>query len=153
MKAVKGVTLLELVVASALTGLLFLSGLQMLSAMFSVHAAVMKPTAQGASWEQVRLQAWLRNTLQDATDLEIVRDGKAVRYRQTTELAFKQDPTCGKWLLIRREEDQEPQVLFQWKALGKQRFAFAWQDGVTGLLDIYMGQNRPSLTLWLRNQS
>jgi hypothetical protein len=153
MKAFSGITLLELVMASVLMGLLFCSGLQLLGTLFQVQSVILKPGTQGADGNFIYLQAFLRSRLQGITNLEISEEGKSLHYNQTSWLSFRKNPDCPKWELVYEEEGYEAQTLFQWKNVTAENLVFTRDADNSSLLTIHLGQEAPALSIWLRNLS
>ena len=151
MKHQAGVTLLELVVASALMGLLFFSGLQLLSACMTVQQSVIQ--SPHTQWAGLRLLTFLKITLAGIGNAEIQAEGKTLLYDSQRQLTFQHDAVHHQWQLVEKAPSHQPSLLYTWSEALPGRFAFAWQDESRRLLNIYLGNNEPALTLWLRNSA
>jgi len=149
MKRQAGVTLLEMVVASSLMGLLFFSGIHLLSALMTVEHSVIRNPA--TSLERLRLQTLLKIKLEGSNASEIQDQGKTLLYDSQHRLVFQHDSVYRRWQLVEKIPSHQPSLLYTWNEAHAGRFAFVWQNESRRLLNIYLGSTEPTLTLWLRN--
>jgi hypothetical protein len=147
MPKARGVTLLELVVASAMMGLLFFSGLQLLSTLFSVQARLQAP-ASGIQTAALKRDTGLRLLLQDAQILDITDQGRTLQFQKQEQLqTLRFKPTAsGGWRLV-----SDTHTLGYWKPTSV-KSAFRFEQLHDRLLQISLGDPEKPLRIWLRNR-
>lgn len=141
----KGVTLIELVVASSLIGILFFSGLQLLASVMKAQAA-MTSAKMEVSLDEIALEARLRSLLSGSHELVISKNMHQLDFMQgeaPEHLIFTHLADCKDNLALVQDE----RTLTAWK-LAKAPYGFELRDNQ--LLVRLPGHALP-ITIWLRN--
>jgi hypothetical protein len=144
-----GYTVIELVVTSLLMGLLFCGGLQLLGNLATVQRALVKdnPIVNGEDSEF--LAAWLHLQLAGALRVEVINQGKGLRYQKRDGLlevlTFKE--ASGKSQLEYQIDDQAPWQVQQGIDTKNPHFSLVRSN----LLKIYLVSPTRPLSIWLRN--
>lgn len=145
MKRLPGISLIELTVGSTLMGLLFMSGLQLLSSLFLVQTRV--ASSQSAlNLEPFILKTQLQQILQEVDGIEISPDRLSVSFQhhgQTHRLRFQ--PTPQHWELW-----QDQAQLAHWPKVSLKQMP-GFQQAETNLLNIHFPSEQTSISIWLRN--
>lgn len=141
----QGVTLLELVVASGLMGILFMSGLELLSSLFRVEARYTHHPDQ-VLIQPVALEARLRILLQSADHVAVQAQGNALSFQQKQvphELHFKPLGPQSQLML-------DEQTLATFKSPPP---LTSFVLSTSNLITIHFPDGTNPIQIWLRNAS
>jgi hypothetical protein len=144
MKA-QGLSLIELTVGAALMGLLFLSGLQLLSSLFSVQAHLM-PSRNALSFEPLLLKTQLQQALQEANTVEVSPEHLSLHFQnQEGAHQVRFQNISHSWALW-----QDQIQLAHWPiSTDRQKPGFTLSSD--NLLEITLPTEKTPVRIWLRN--
>ena len=141
----QGMSLIELMVGASLMGLLFMSGLQLLSSLFLVQTHF-SPSQNALNFEPMLLKTQLQQALQEAERLEINADHLSLRFQNQTgahQIRFQQTLHA---LYLWQDQEQ----LAHWPIAAIQQKPH-FQQSDDHLLEIQMPTEKTSVSIWLRN--
>lgn len=145
MKSSKGISLLELTLSASLMGLLFFSGLQMLSGLLTVQARFGSQNA-GLSLSSTLLESRLQMLIAGAQNLVVNNENQTLTFtNQGTAETLSFLKTATHWELRYRQK-----VLGQWPlstSLVVPHFTLANER----LIKVQWPQSQTPLIIWLRN--
>jgi hypothetical protein len=145
MRKLLGISLLELTVGSALMGLLFMSGLQLLSSLFLAQARF-SPSQQAFNVEPLFLKTQLQQMLQEAELTDVAGDGLSLHFQNQTgrhQLRFQK--VSQSWYLW-----QDQVQLAHWSVASIQKKPY-FQLSTARLLDVQLPMEKTVVSIWLRN--
>jgi hypothetical protein len=145
MKRLPGISLLELTVGSTLMGLLFMSGLQLLSSFFLVQTRVVS-SQSALNMEPFLLKTQLQQTLQAVDAVEVSPDHLSLNFQhhaETHRLRFESTPQ--QWLLW-----QDQTQLAHWPK-ASQRQTPGFQQPEANLVELQFPSEKTAISIWLRN--
>ena len=143
----KGMSLLELTIGSTLMGLLFMSGLQLLSSLFLVQTHF-SPSQNVLNFESLLVKTQLEQALQEAEILNVSIDHLSLHFQNQTgahQIRFQNTPHS--WYLW-----QDQAQLAHWPVSTVQQKP-GFQKSSENLLEIQMPTEKTTLSIWLRNSS
>lgn len=126
-------------------GLLFMSGLQLLSSLFLVQTHF-SPSQNALNFEPLLLKTQLQHALQEAEMLDIQADHLSLRFQNQTgahQIRFQQ--TSHSWYLW-----QDHEQLAHWPIAAIQQTPSFLQSS-DHLLEVQMPTEKTSVSIWLRN--